>query len=824
MLDSIAQNGCKLGTHTFNRLLECCIRVNSVRFGRELHARLHLVDEVNPFVETKLVSMYAKCGCLDDARKVFDEMSERNLFTWSAMIGAYSRKRRWHDVVGLFRLMMRDGVLPDAFLLPKILQACGNCGDYETGRLIHSLVVRKGWSSRRRVSNALLAVYAKCGRLSLPRRFFQDMDERDRVSRNLMILGSCHRGENDEAHKLFDVMCEEGIEPGLITWNTLVAGYNRSGYCEAAMELMKKIGNFGVTPDVFTWTSMISGLAQNNRIDEALELFREMLLIGVQPNGVTIASAIAACASLKSLEKGKALHSFAVKIGLYDNVLVGNAIIDMYSKCGELEAAHEVFNQISEKDIYTWNSMIAGYCQHGYFGKAYDIFMKLQQSEVQPSFVTWNLMISGFLQNGDEYQAMDLFQKMGKGGIVEPDTSSWNSLISGYLHIGQKNRALGVFRRMQSLAYRPNLVTILAILPACANLIAVNKVKEIHAYLLRQGLDSQIAILNALIDTYAKSGNIVYSRWVFDQMMSKDVITWNSLVAGYVLHGCPDEALDTFDQMRREEYTPNGVTLLNLILAYSRAKMFEKGKQVFHCMTTDYQITPGTEHYSAMVDLFGRSGKVKDAIEFIGCMELEPDAAVWEALLTAHRCHGNVALTIHPCEHLLKLNPANTMANHLVTQAQSLDGRSVNPLKEKSSKGHKYTRKDCGCSLLEFRNMVYVFVSGDRSPGLNSVYDWLKSIAVNIKLSVSNTMLGIHEEEEEEICEVHSEKLALGFALVRTDYKVKCIRIVKNLRICEECHYTAKYISSSYGCDILLHDSKCLHHFKNGRCSCGDYW
>ena len=823
MLDSIAQNGCKLKSETFNYLLECCIRVNSVRFGRELHARLHLVDEVNPFVETKLVGMYAKCGCLDDARKLFDEMCERNLFTWSAMIGAYAREQRWRDVVDLFRLMMRDGELPDGFLLPKILGACANFGDYETGRLIHSLVVRRGLSSRRRVNNALLALYTKCGRLSLARRFFEEMDERNLVSWNSIILGYCLMGENDEAHRLFDMMWEEGIEPGLITWNTLVTGYSQSGDCDTAMQLMKKMGNFGVTPDVFTWTSIISGLVQNNRIDEALELFREMLHIGIQPNGVTIASAIAACASVKSLREGKELHSFAIKIGLTDNVLTGNAIIDMYSKCGQLEAAREVFNQISEKDIYTWNSMIGGYCQHGYCGKAYDLFMKMQQSEVQPNVVTCNVMISGYIQNGDEDRVMDLLQKMGKGGIAKPDTSSWNSLISGYLHIGKKNKAIGVFRYMQSLGYRPNLVTILAVLPACANLIAVNKVKEIHAYLLHQGLDSQVAILNSLIDTYAKSGNIVYPRRVFDQMKSKDVISWNSLMAGYVLHGCSDEAIDVFDQMRKEEYTPTRGTLLILIRAYSRAKMFEKGKQVFHCMTTDYQITPGIEHYSAMVDLFGRSGKLKDAIEFIECMELEPDAAVWEALFTASRCHGNVALTIHAGENLLKLNPANSMAHHLVTQAHSLCGRSVNPLKEKRSQEHKDTRTNCGYSLLQFRNMVYSFVSGRHSPGLNSVYNWLKSIAVNIKPAVSNTRLGIHEEEEEEICGVHSEKLALGFALVISGYKVKCVRIVKNMRMCEECHYTAKYISS-YGCEILLHDSKCLHHFKNGRCSCGDYW
>lgn len=824
-LDSFAGNGCKIKADAFTQLLDFCISFKSVEFGRELHNRLHLVEDVSPFVETKLVGMYAKCGCLGDARKVFDEMSERNLFSWSAMIGAYSREQRWGEVVDLFGLMMEEGILPDGFLFPKILQACGNCGDLETGRLIHSLVIRSGLSSCRRVSNALLAVYAKCSRLSLARRFFEEMDERDIVSWNSMISGYCRRGENVEAHRLLNIMCEEGIEPSLITWNILIGGYSQSGDCDAAMELVDKMRCFGVIPDVFTWTSMVSGLAQNNRVVKALELFRKMLLVDVQPNEVTIASAVSACASVKSLEMGKELHSIAVKMGLFSNVLVGNALIDMYSKCGDIEAARMVFDLMSEKDVYTWNSMIGGYCQGGYCGKAHDLFMKMQKSETSPNAVTWNVIISGYIQNGDEDQAMELFQMMGKAGIVKPDTSSWNSLISGYLQMGCKNKALMVFRQMQSLGYRSNPVTILSILPACGNLIAANKVKEIHACVLRGNLDSHIAISNSLIDIYGKSGNLAYLRSVFNCMSSKDIITWNSFIAGYVLHGRSNDALDAFDQMTREGYRPNRGTFISLILACSRAKMVEKGKQVFRSMTKDYQIVPGSEHYAAMVDLFGCSGKLKEAVEFINCMETEPDSAVWDALLTASRSHGNIALTIYACEQLLNLTPGNGMVQHLVSQAYMASRRSANTLKEHRTLGNTDLKKPCGCSLLELKNQVYPFVSGGHAtPGLNTLSTWLKSVAENVKLPDSKNMHCLHEEDLEEISGLHSEKLALAFALLNTHFKLKCIRIVKNFRICEECHSTAKYISSAYGCEILLNDTKCLHHFKEGRCSCGDYW
>ncbi|OMO75252.1 hypothetical protein COLO4_26230 [Corchorus olitorius] len=246
-LDSIAQSGSQVRPSTFINLLQACIGLGSLDLGRKLHARIHLVEENDPFVETKLVSMYAKCGSLADARKVFDRMNGRNIYAWSAMIG----------------------------------------------------------------------------------------------------------------------------------------------------------------------------LAQNGRKWQALCLFKEMFLAGIKPNGVTITSAVSAAASLRVLNMGREIHSVALKMGVIDNVLVGNSLIDMYAKCGELEAARQVFDKIEEKDVYSWNSMIAGYCHAAYCGKAYELFMKMQESDVKPNAITWNSMISGYIQNGDEDRAMDLFQRMERDGKAE---------------------------------------------------------------------------------------------------------------------------------------------------------------------------------------------------------------------------------------------------------------------------------------------------------------------------------------------------------------------------------------------------------------------
>ncbi|KAK4599893.1 hypothetical protein RGQ29_009797 [Quercus rubra] len=821
-LDSIAQSGSKVNSNTYINLLQSCIDLNSIQLGRELHGRINLVNDVNPYVETKIVSMYAKCGSLDDARKVFDEMGERNLYTWSAMIGACSRGKRWREVVELFFLMMGDGVVPDSFLFPKVLQACANCGEFETGKLIHSLVVRLGMSCYLFVNNSILAVYVKSGKLSLARKFFENMDERDSVTWNAIISGYCQKGEIEEALRLFDAMLEEGVEPGSVTWNILITSYNQLGQCDVAKELMKKMESVGITPDVFTWTSMISGYAQNNKNNRALDLFKDMLQQGVKPNGVTITNAISACSTLKSLDKGLEIHSVAVKMGLINDLLVGNSLTDMYSKCGELEAAWKVFDMVLEKDVYTWNSMIGGYCQAGYYGKAHQLLMKMQESGVSPNVVTWNMMISGYMQNGDEDQAMDLFQKMENDGKTKRDTASWNALIAGYLQTGQKDKALGIFRQMQSSYVIPNSVTILSVLPACANLIAGKKVKEIHGCVFRRSLETELPIANSLIDTYAKSGNIIYSRTIFDGLASKDIITWNSLIGGYVLHGHADTALDLFDQMKKFGVRPNRGTFANIIVAYSLAGMVDKGEKAFSSITEEYQIIPGLEHYSAMVYLYGRAGRLVDAIDFIEEMPIEPDSFTWAALLTACRIHGNIGLAIRAGENLLDLEPGNFLIHQLISQAYALCGKSEDVSKMTKLEKDNASRKCLGQCWIEVKNTVHTFLAGDQS--LDVLYSWIQRIKGEVKGLDMQYGLSIEEEKREEIGGVHSEKLAFAFALIGSPSASKVIRIVKNLRICGDCHRTAKYISTTYGCEIYLNDSNCLHHFKNGHCSCKDYW
>ncbi|KAL3639090.1 hypothetical protein CASFOL_016997 [Castilleja foliolosa] len=808
---------------TLSHLIESCISSNSLGLCHELYARVkNLIKQPDPFIQTKLLGMFSKCGSLTDAFELFDEMPERDLYAWSAMIGACSRERMWGDVVELFHWMMQDGdVVPDNFLFPKILQACGNIGDLETGRYIHGLTIKRGMSEGLRVHNSIIAVYAKCGLLSSAKRYFEGMTVKDRVSWNAIITGFCLEGKINEARELFESMRNEGHEPDVVTWNLLIKSCNQFGKCDVAMKLMNEMESFNVKPDVYTWTSMISGFVRNNRQMEALKLFRDMVVTGVEPNSVTIMSGLSACtSSVKDIRKGKEIHLAAIKLGYGGDLLVGNSLIDMYSKSGKLESARKWFDKMPERDVYTWNSMIDGYCQAGYCGIAHDLFNQMRKMGVLPNVVTWNVMITGYIQKGDEDQAMDLFHEMEKSGSVKQDTASWNTLIAGYLNLGEKDKSLRIFRKMQSFNVKPNYVTILSILPSCANLIALKKLKEIHCCVIRRKLESEVSVANSLIDAYAKSGNVKYSESIFHQMPSIDVITWNTMIAGYVLNGYANEAIELFNCMRKLEYRPNRNTFASVISAYGLAKRVDEGKQIFASMTDEFQVSPCLDHYLAMVNLYGRSGKIEKAFDFISGMSIiELDVSIWSALLTACLRFEKVKLAVCVTEKLLELEPDNGYVRKSVLRLYDLLGVSKESLKIKRP-GFKIRNEPLevvGCSWIEDKNVARAFVSGDCGKYLNS---WIEGVELNVKESVYDDVFRVLDEESEEI---HSEKLALGFALIKLR-EFRTIRIVKNVRMCEQCHKFVKEVSKMHKCEIYVSDSKCLHRFENGVCSCGDYW
>eukprot|EP01018_Ginkgo_biloba_P028363 Gb_34253 [translate_table: standard] len=794
-------------------LLQGCVERKALPEGKLVHA--HMIETAfkpDNFLETKLLIMYAKSGCMVVARRLLDEMPKQNVFAWTAMIAAHASRGYSEEALTLYYEMQRTGIQPNQFTFSSVLPAFGSLGDLEQGKEVHEDIIRSGYQSDNFVGNALVDMYVKCGDVENARQVFDKMSERDVISWNAIIAGYAQDGPVEEAQKLFQKMPERNV----VSWTAMITAYSRHGYDE-----------------------------------EALSFFYQMQHTGVQPDQFTFASVLPACANLAALERGKEVHESIIRNGFQSDVFVGSALVDMYVKCGGLENARTVFDKMSERDVVSWNAMISGYAQGGHVDEA----LKLFQNMPEQNLASWNAMIAGFAQNGHLEEALKLFEKVPEQHVIswnamitgyaqnghvdkalelfhnvpEQNVVSWNAMIAGYVQNGYFNEAIELFRQMQVLCVKSNSVTFASVLPASANLAALDHGRGVHAYIIRSGFDPDIFVGNALVDMYAKCGSIEDARHVFDTMTRRNVVSWTTMIVGYAMHGYGKESLQVFEQMQLSSSKPNHITFLGVLSACCHAGLVDDGWQYFNRMSRDFNITPAVEHYCCMVDLLGRAGHLNEAQDFINKMPIEPEAAVWGCLLGACRTHTNIELGEQVAERLFDMDPQNAAHYVLLSNIYAASGRWDDVEKVRRMMKENRIKKMPGSSWIEVNNKLYTFLVGDRShPQTEEIYAMLERLSGQMKEAgyVSNTNFVLHDVEKEQkehiICH-HSEKLAIAFGLINMSPGTP-IRIAKNLRVCGDCHSAIKFISKIVAREIVVRDANRFHHFKDGQCSCGDYW
>eukprot|EP01018_Ginkgo_biloba_P023998 Gb_36142 [translate_table: standard] len=692
--------GICIDSSTYASLLQSCIDRKVVREGKFVHA--HIIrtgfkcQEI--FFGNTLVNMYAKCGSLVDARRVLEQMPIRNVVSWTVMISAYVRHGHSEEALKLFYQMKRTGIQPNQFTFSSVLPACANLASVERGKEMHKEIIRSGFQFDVFVGSALVDMYVKCGNLDDARQLFDKMPERNVVSWNAMIAGYAQNGFVDQATKLFQKMPERNVvswttmiagyaqngylndalklfqkmpERNVVTWNTMVAGYAQSGHLQDALKLFQKMPE----RDVVSWNAVIAGYAQNGDGKEVLTLFHQMQQTGIKPNRVTFTSVLPACASLAALEHGKEVHGEIIRSGFESDVFVGSALVDMYVKCESIETARQVFESMTERNVVSWTAMISGYAQNGHVEKA-----------------------------------LKLFQKMPERNVV-----SWNAMIAGYAQNGHFDEALKIFQQMQLTGVKPNSDTFNSVLPACANLAALENGKEVHKEMIRSGFPSDVFAGSALVDMYAKCGTIEEACQVFEKMPVRNVVSWTAMIVGYAMHGYGKEALQLFDQMRDSGTKPDHVTFVGVLSACCHAGLVDYGWQYFNCMRKYYHITPAMEHYCCMVDLLGRAGRLDEAQDFINKMPIKPNAVVWGSLLGACRLHSNVELGEYVAERLFELDPVNDAPYVLLSNIYAGVGRWDEINKVRHVMKARGVKKKPGCSWIEVNKRVYTFVVGDRS-------------------------------------------------------------------------------------------------------------
>ncbi|XP_022147489.1 pentatricopeptide repeat-containing protein At5g08510 isoform X2 [Momordica charantia] len=450
-------------------------------------------------------------------------------------------------------------------------------------------------------------------------------------------------------------------------------------------------------PSVFLYNKFIQSYSSSGQHHRCWSLYYQMCRQGCSPNQHSFTFLFAACASLQNVFPGQMLHAHFCKSGFASDVFALTALLDMYAKLGMLRSARQLFDEMPVRDIPTWNSMVAGYSR-----------------------------------SGDMGAALELFDRMPVRNVV-----SWTALISGYSQNGKYAKALEMFLRLENeRGIKPNEVTVASVLPACAQLGALDIGRRIEAYARNNGFFKNLYVSNAILEVHARCGNIEEARQVFDEIGSKrNLCSWNTMIMGLAVHGRCSHAMELYDQMLTQRIRPDDVTFIGLLLACTHGGMVAKGRQLFESMESKFQIAPKLEHYGCLVDLLGRAGELEEAYNLIQTMPMVPDSVIWGALLGACSFHGSVELAEVAAESLFKLEPWNP-GNYVILSniyASAGDWRGVARLRKTMKGGH--ITKRAGYSYIEVGDGIHEFIVEDRSHlKSDEIYALLHGIYSIIKL------------------------------------------------------------------------------------------
>ncbi|XP_051191692.1 pentatricopeptide repeat-containing protein At2g27610 [Lolium perenne] len=771
------------GSAMLSRALKACGPMTP-GMGEQLHCLCVKcgLDRGDVGVGTALVDIHMKRDG-EDGRVFEGTPPKRNVVTWTALLTGCCAQA---DVTALFFRMRADGVRPSPFAFAAVLSAVASQGALDVGRRVHAQSVKFGCGSTV-VCNSLMNMYLKCGLVEEAKAVFCRMETRDVVS-----------------------------------WNTLMAG-----------------------------------LLLNGRELEALQLFHDSRASAAKMSRSTYSTAIKLCASLKQLALARQLHSCVLKHGFSSDGNVMTAVMDAYSKCGELDDAFSIFAVMpGSQSVVSWTAMISGCIQNGNIPLAADLFSRMREGDIKPNEFTYSTMLMASLSIlpsqihaqiiKTNYQhapsvgtaLLSSYSKLGSTGealsvfktIDQKDVVAWSAMLSCYSQAGDCDGAANVFIKMSMQGMKPNEFTISSAIDACASPTAgVDQGRQFHAVSIKYRYQNAICVGSALVSMYARKGSIDSARSVFERQTDRDLVSWNSMISGYAQHGYSKEALDTFRQMEAAGIEMDDVTFLAVTIACTHAGLVNEGQQYFDSMVTDHKISPAMEHYACMVDLYSRAGKLDETMKVIGGMPFPAGAMVWRTLLGACRVHKNVELGKLAAEKLLLLEPHDSASYVLLSNIYAATGKWKERDEVRKLMDSKKVKKEAGCSWIQIKNKVHSFIASDRShPVSDQIYAKLKAMTARLKQVgyCPNTSFVLHdmaEEQKEAMLVMHSERLALAFGLIATPPGIP-LQIVKNLRVCGDCHTVMKMVSAVEDREIIMRDCSRFHHFKSGACSCGDFW
>ncbi|KAK4784713.1 hypothetical protein SAY86_019081 [Trapa natans] len=668
------------------------------------------------------------------------------------------------------QLHSRKAFLPSEAYRAGVSSGClysllGFCSDIDSLKKVHCFLIVSGLTGDLMLDTKLASLYGSLGGdVSLARRVFDGMPRSDLYSWKVMlrlyfleecfsevvefynlmrargtghdnvvlsvVLKACSKvSDVDEGRKVHCHILKES-SPDSFVVSGLVDMYAKCSEIESSRGVFDEV----LEKNVVLWTAMISGYVQNNCPEEGLVLFNRMREELVEGNEFTLGSLITGCSKLGALHQGKCAHGYLIKNGIELNSYLATALLDMYAKCGKVEDARTVFNELPCMDLVSWTAMIVGYVQNGLPSVALELFRDKRWILLSPNSITIASSLAACAQLSDlkvgksihglgiklgidgsearnallgmyaKCQVMDdaclIFESLSN----KDDIVSWNSMISGLLHNGLPDKALELFQRLRSEeSASPDSVTLVIVLSASASIGAFQVGSSIHAYSIKEGILSEnIHVKTALLNFYAKCGETESARAIFDGIDLKNTITWSAMIGGYGIQGDGPESLSLFNDMLKEEVKPSEVIFTTILSAFRHAGMVEEGWKYFKKMCEEYKFDPSMKHYASMVDLLSRAGRLEDALDFMEGMPVEPDLGLFGAFLHGCGLYSRFDLGERAIEKMMKSHhPDEACYYVLMSNLYASDGRwgQVNQMRELMDRLR--LRKSPGCSTME---------------------------------------------------------------------------------------------------------------------------
>ncbi|ONK82123.1 uncharacterized protein A4U43_C01F36350 [Asparagus officinalis] len=606
--------------------------------------------------------------------------------------------------------------------------------------------------------------------------------------------------------------------------------------------------------NLVSWTALIAGYSHHGFHPQCFHLFSSMLPHHL-PNDFALSTVLGSCAKSAQSLLGRQVHALASKTSFDANVFVGNALITMYSSCdGHGDDGWSVFCALPFRNLITWNSMLAGFFLMGKPERSLQLFTHMNTNDVGLdratvlavvssccSLLQCSQMLSLAIKACYDSQAevgtalIKAYSSLGGdfkdcyrifSGIKERDIVAWTAIITSCAD-HEPEEAILLFCRLRQEGFRPDRYTLSAAVKACAVLATERQCLVFHSCIFRFGFPDDTVLSNALIHAYSRSGSISLAEKVFKEMGVRDQVSWNSIIKAYAAHGRCREALLAFEHM---DISPDSATFIGLLTACSHGGLLLEGRNLFKAMSQVYGVEPQLDHYACMVDILGRAGKLEEAEKLVDEMPTEADPVVWSSLLGACWKHGEDKIGGRAAQKLVEMDPHKSAGYVMLSNIYSAKGSFGDAASVRKEMKKIGVKKEPGLSWIAVGNQVHEFSAGGRRhPQIEAIYVELRGLVSRLKEMgyVADTKLVLHEIEEkykEERLLHHSEKLALVFGLMNASTYLGHLRIMKNIRICEDCHKFIKLASKCVEKEIVVRDSKRFHHFTSGECSCGDYW